>query len=84
VPALSASRDQDTRESSEPHVTRSRWRWLVTGGRVLAVLDVPFCGAVIVASQAGGGNPDRPSQLEVNLVSGPMAVPARQEIWFSG
>ena len=60
---------------------RAHWRrWLATGTGVLAVL---FCCVLIAAPPAGGGGPDKPGQLEVNLVSEPMAVPAGQGTWFS-
>ena len=58
-----------------------RWRrWLAISACVLAVLAACF---VIAAPQAGGGSPGTPVQLTVNLVSGPMAVPADQGIRFS-
>ena len=60
---------------------RAHWRrWLATGTGVLAVL---FCCVLIAAPPAGGGGPDKPGQLEVNLVSEPMAVSAGQGTWFS-
>ena len=60
---------------------RAYWRrWLATGSCVLAAV---LCCAVIAAPQAGGGSPDNPGQLEVNLVSDPMAVTAGQGIRFS-
>jgi alpha-L-rhamnosidase len=60
---------------------RAYWRrWLATVSCVLAAV---LCCAVIAAPQAGGGSPDKPGQLEVNLVSDPMAVTAGQGIWFS-
>jgi hypothetical protein len=60
---------------------RAYWRrWLATGACVLAAA---FCGVMIAAPQAGGGSPGKPGQLQVNLVSDPMAVTAGQGIWFS-
>jgi hypothetical protein len=60
---------------------RAHWRrWLATGTCVLAVL---FCCVMIAPPQAGGGRPDQPGRLEVNLASDPMAIPAGQGIWFS-
>src|SRR5690349_9762777 len=65
----------------KPHIMRAHWRrWLAGGLGLLAVL---LCLTVIVPPQAGGGTPDKPTQLAVNLVSHPMAVPAGQGIWFS-
>jgi hypothetical protein len=60
---------------------QAHWRqWLALSACVLAVLAACF---VIAAPQAGGGSPGTPVQLTVNLVSGPMAVPAGQGIRFS-
>jgi alpha-L-rhamnosidase len=59
---------------------QAHWRWLGTSVCVLAVL---FACAVIVAPQAGGGSPGKPSQLAVNLLSDPMAVQAGPGMWFS-
>lgn len=60
---------------------RAHWRrWLATGVCVLAVL---FACVLIVPPPLGGGGPDKPGQLEVNLVGEPLAVPAGQGIWFS-
>ena len=60
---------------------RPHWRrWLATGIGVLAVV---LCCLVAVPPQAGGGGPNRPAQLEVNLVSDPMTVPADESVRFS-
>ncbi len=60
---------------------RAHWRrWLAGSLGLLAVLLV---GTVIAAPRAGGGAPDKPAQLAVNLGSAPMAVPAGQGIRFS-
>jgi Bacterial alpha-L-rhamnosidase 6 hairpin glycosidase domain/Bacterial alpha-L-rhamnosidase C-terminal domain/Bacterial alpha-L-rhamnosidase concanavalin-like domain len=60
---------------------RPHWRrWLATGTGVLAVL---LCCFVAAAPQAGGGGPDRPSQLAVNLVSDPMTVPSAAGVRFT-
>jgi hypothetical protein len=60
---------------------RPQWRrWLAAGTGVLVAL---LCCLVAAAPRAGGGGPDRPGQLEVNLVSDPMTVPSDQGIWFS-
>jgi alpha-L-rhamnosidase len=60
---------------------RAYWRrWLGTGCCVLTVI---FCCVLVAAPGAGGGAPGKPTQLEVNLNSEPMAVPAGQGIWFS-
>jgi hypothetical protein len=60
---------------------RAHWRrWLAGSLGLLAVL---LCCTVIAAPRAGGGTPDEPAQLAVNLGSNPMAVPAGQGIWFS-
>ncbi len=59
---------------------RAHWRWLATGIGVLAVL----VGCVLItAPQAGGGSPGKPGQLEVNLLSDPMAVTTGPGTWFS-
>jgi alpha-L-rhamnosidase len=63
---------------------RAHWRrWLTAGAGVLAVVVVLLACAVIVPAPAGGGDPDQPGQLEVNLVSQPMAVQAGQGLRFS-
>jgi alpha-L-rhamnosidase len=63
---------------------RAHWRrWLAAGVSVLAVIVVLFACAVIVPDAAGGAGPDKPGQLEVNLVSQPMAVQASQGLYFS-
>jgi hypothetical protein len=63
---------------------RAHWRrWLAGGAGILAVLAVLFAFAVIVPPSAGGGGPDKPDKLEVNLVSQPMTVPAAQGVYFS-
>jgi alpha-L-rhamnosidase len=59
----------------------AHWRrWLAVSACVLAAV---LACSVIAAPQAGGGRPDKPVQLAVNLVSEPMTVPAGQGIWFS-
>ena len=60
-----------------------RRRWLTAGAGILAVLAVLFACAVIVPPSAGGGGPDKPDKLQVNLVSEPMTVPAAQGVYFS-
>ncbi len=62
---------------------RAHRRWLTAGAGLVAVLALLFGVAVIVPSAAGGGSPNRPAQLEVNLVSEPMTVAAGQGLWFS-
>jgi Bacterial alpha-L-rhamnosidase 6 hairpin glycosidase domain/Bacterial alpha-L-rhamnosidase C-terminal domain/Bacterial alpha-L-rhamnosidase concanavalin-like domain len=60
---------------------RAHWRrWLAGGLGLLAVL---LGVTVIAAPRAGGGAPDKPAQLAVNLGRAPMAVPAGQGIRFS-
>ncbi len=60
---------------------RAHWRrWLAVGVAVLAALIV---GIVVVPPLLNRGAPDKPSQLEVNLVSQPLAVQAASGIWFS-
>jgi Bacterial alpha-L-rhamnosidase 6 hairpin glycosidase domain/Bacterial alpha-L-rhamnosidase C-terminal domain/Bacterial alpha-L-rhamnosidase concanavalin-like domain len=60
---------------------QAHWRqWLAASACVLAALAA--C-SVIAAPRAGGGSPGTPVALAVNLVSGPMTVPADQGIRFS-
>src|SRR5579871_2693165 len=69
------------RETTERYDMQAHWRrWLALSACGLAVLAACF---VIAAPQAGGGSPGTPVQLTVNLVSGPMAIPAGQGIRFS-
>ena len=60
---------------------RAHWRRRLATG--LCVLAVALCCVLVTAPQAGGGSPDQPGQLEVNLLSEPMAVTAGQGVWFS-
>lgn len=59
---------------------RAHWRWWVAGG--VAVV-VALIAGIIVVPRLLSHYPDKPSQLQVNLVSQPLTVQPGQGIWFS-